>query len=167
MQIIISDLVELEAYVSALQPRIPGLTHYKYLGHGDEFDNAIQSYFNNQYVPGSTVLFLGIFEGMTRDTGGNQSLCPMFCQVSILTKADPKTPMATLQAKNETWKKTLKLVGTIELDMEESQSIQSSKRVRIEIDQNKIIPLEKIANVNAWGWGTEIIFSIPVNSIKY
>lgn len=167
MQISISDLEELEAYVESLQPRVPGLTHYAYLGQGDDFDNAIQSYFGNKYVPNSTVLFLGIFESGTKDTGGNQSLAPIFCQVCILTKADPKTPKATLMARNATWKKALKLIGTIELDMEESQALPSSKRVRIEVDQNKLIPLEKIANVNAWGWGAEIVFNIPVNSIKY
>lgn len=166
MQKSIADLIELEAYVEELINRVPGLTSYAYLGQGEEFDTAIQSYFNNKYQGGIT-LFLGIFESLTRSNGSNQSFAPVYCQVCILKKADPKVPKQTLEVRDETWKAILKLVGTIEKDMEDSQGLPSPKRLRVEINQDKLIPLERVANVNAWGWGAEVVFSIPVNHLKY
>lgn len=162
----IADLLELEAYVEELKTRIPGLNDYVYLGQGEEFDAAIQSYFNNKYK-GGTTLFLGIFESFTKSNGGNQSFAPVFCQVCVLTKADPKVPKQTLVARNETWKTTLRIIGLMEKDMEDSRLSSSQFRLRIEVDQDKLIPLERVANVNAWGWGAEVVFSIPVNSLKY
>lgn len=166
MQVEITDLLTLEDYVSSLKERVSGITSYKYLGSGDEFDSAIQAFFNNKYQ-GGTVLFLGIFDSLTRDSGGKQSFAPVFCQICVLKKADPKVERDTLVAKNETWKTALKLVGTIEEDMEESARMASTKRLRVEVDGDKLIPLERVANVNAWGWATDIIFTIPVNSIKF
>lgn len=166
MQKAIADLLQLEAYVEELQTRIPALTAYAYLGQGEEFESAIQSYFNNKYQ-GGMVLFLGIFESFTKSNGSNQSFAPVYCQVCILKKADPKVPKQTLIVRDETWKTMLKLVGTIEKDMEDSQRFPSTQRLRVEIDQDKLIPLERVANVNAWGWGTEVVFSIPVNHLKY
>jgi hypothetical protein len=166
MQIEITDLLTLESYVSTLKERVEGITDYKYLGAGEEFDDAIQSYFNNKYQSGIT-LFLGIFESMTREAGGKQSFAPVFCQVCVLTKADPRADLDTLVARNDTWIAALKLVGTIEQDMEDSTRMASVQRLRVEVNGDKLIPLERVANVNAWGWGTELVFSIPVNSIKF
>ncbi len=166
MQVIIDDLIALEAYVSILGVRIPEITDYCYLGEGEEFNDAIQSYFNNKYKPGIT-LFLGIFDSADRDNAANHSIAPVICQICVLTKADPKKEKATLIARNDTWKAALKVIGTMDRDMEETNRANLKTRLRIETDAKRLIPLEKEANVDAWGWGFEVTFNIPVNSLKY
>lgn len=170
MVISIANLQELEAYVSNFPTRIADIKAYHYLGQGEEFNDAIQAYYNNSYSPeiGGITLFLGIFESLSRDVGGNQSFATVYCQACLIQKADPTNAQNVLSARNKTWETALKFVGTIERDMEDSRfSPTPAKRVRIEVVDNKLIPLEKVANVDAWGWGIEITFTIPVNSLKY
>jgi hypothetical protein len=169
MQISIADLLELEAYIAALATRVDGFTDYAFLGQGEDFNDAIQSYYNNKYDPETAgiTLFLGIFESFSKDGGGNNSFAPVYCQACVLMKADPSQPREILTARNTTWKAALNLIGRIEKDMEDSRFLAATKRLRIEVAQDKLIPLERVANVNAWGWGAELVFNIPVNSIKY
>ena len=166
MQIVINDLLQLEAYVEGLAERISVLNDYCYLGEGEEFNDAIQSYFNNKYKPGIT-LFLGIFDSADRDNAANHSIAPVICQICVLTKADPKKSKGTLTARNDTWKAALKVLGTMEEDMEETNRANLKNRLRIETDAKRLIPLEKEANADAWGWGFEVTFNIPVNALKY
>lgn len=169
MQISIADLEELEQYIATLATRVNGIASYMYLGQGEEFNDAIQAYYNNKYDAevGGITLFFAIFESYSKDSGSNQSLAPIYCQACILMKADPKEARQTLIARNTTWKTSLKLIGRIEKDMEDSRFMPANKRIRIEVNQDKLIPLERVANVDAWGWGAELVFTIPVNSIKF
>lgn len=163
MQISIADLEELEQYMATLATRVDGIASYMYLGQGEEFNDAIQAYYNNKYDAevGGITLFFAIFES------SGKALAPIYCQACILIKADPKEARQTLIARNTTWKAALKLIGKIEKDMEDSRFMPATKRVHIEVNQDKLIPLERVANVDAWGWGAELVFTIPVNSIKF
>ena len=168
MQVTIQDLVELEAYIESLVPRVPGLTVYKYLGEGVYFDEAIQSYFQNSYE--GVTLFLGIFEGFDRGSIG-QSFLEQYGQLIVLDRGDPTAlPGADdtpLRVRNACTRLMLKLLGTIELDAEESRTVRGPKlNFRVE-DDGKMVPIERPGNVNAYGCGLNFCVSIPVNSLKY
>lgn len=169
MQVIISNLLDIEAYIKAIAtptPRVAGLTDYCYVGAGEEFNNAIEAYFGKKYKAGLT-LFFGIFDTIDKIIQQGDSQSVINTQVLIMTKANPKIPYSVLEASNATWLAMTKLIGTIETDMECSVRTLQGKKLRIDVVDRKLHPLEGIANVNAYGFAIELSFTIPSNTFKY
>lgn len=182
--VVITDLITLQQFfehaVRNLSAELVGgpsngvIDVFRPVSVGPEGIQEIAKLFENDVKPGQTVCTYQVAETPLRDNEAGLTVATFACTIMLMRKMGGavQTPIVKLEARNDTWKKMLRLIGLIRLASEwyatEVTEIEGQDyEVIFNIYQDKLLPLGKISNANTQGWLIDIDVSIPVNGLMY
>ena len=172
--VVITDLITLKEFFEQVVRNLPGIDVSRTLSVGPEGIAEMGKLFETDVKANQTVCTFQVAETPLRDNGAGLTCATFACTVMIMKKmgAQAALPDIKLEARNETWKKMLKMVGLIRLAAEwyacEVNEVEGQDyQVIFEIFQDKILPVGKTVNANMQGWLIDIDVTIPVNGLMY
>lgn len=171
---IINDLTTLRQFFQEATQAVSGIDLFRGVSNGEEGVQEIQHLFETEIKAGQVVCLYQVAETPITDNGAGYSKAVFACTLMVLKKM-PSAKInfdMKLQARDEIWKKTLKLIGKIKLAADWFTSNYTELQdeaydVQFSIFQDRILPIGKIANANVQGWLVDIDISIPVNKLLY
>lgn len=164
---------DLHDYCEGLARQFGEIEAFVYLDSGEEMDNRIQNYFNNQYK-GGVALFLGMFETDETPNRRGLALATISAQLTVLKKADTTKTGELIKVRNDTWSLLLRVLGRIEMDYDEARhnfdeiGYEPTDLTAIVPARNRqLLPVTKPANVKVYGYAVDLDIRISVNDLKY
>lgn len=172
--VVITDLVTLQQFFEHAVLTLGGVDIFQPLSVGPDGVQEMATLFEKNVLPGQVVCTYQIAETPLFDNAAGMTRATFACTVMLLRKmgGTVQTPSIKLEARNDTWKKMLRLIGLIRLASEwyasEVTEVEGEDyEVIFNIFQDRLLPVGKIANANVQGWLVDIDVSIPVNSLMY
>lgn len=172
--VVITDLVTLQKFFEQAVRTLGNVDIFRPVSVGPEGIQEISKLFETDVLPGKTVCTYQVAETPLRDNAAGLTTATFACTIMLMKKmgGGAQTPAVKLEARNETWKKMLRLIGLVRLASEwyasEVTEIEGQDYdVVFNIYQDKLLPLGKIANANIQGWLIDIDVTIPVNGLMY
>lgn len=172
--VVITDLITLQDFFEHAVKSLGGIDVFRPLSVGTDGIQEMAKLFESEIKSGQFVCTYQVSETPLFDNAAGLTTATFACTLMVLRKMGGTAllPAVKLEARNETWKKMLRLVGLIRLASEwyateVSEIAGQDYEVVFNIFQDKILPLGKIANANTQGWLIDIDVTIPVNSLMY
>lgn len=172
--VIITDLISLTSFFEHAVTSAGGFERFTPTSSGPDGIQEIATLFEREVKAGEMVSIFQVAETPLMDNKAGLTTATFACTLMIVRKMSQGviTPALKLGARNETWLKTLKLIGLIRQAAEWYASQVNELEgepyeVMFNIFQDKVVPLGKIANANTQGWLVDIDVTIPVNSLMY
>ena len=172
--VVITDLITLQQFFEHAIRTLGGIDIFRPMSVGPEGVQEMANLFEKDVKEGDLVITFQVAETPLTDNAAGLTKGTFACTLMILKKMGSKAqqPAVKLEARNDTWKKMLKLIGLIRLASEwyasEVKEIDGEPyEVIFNIFQDKLLPLGKVVNGNTQGWLLDIDVSIPVNSLMY
>lgn len=171
---VVTDLISLQTFFEMAVSTLGTVDDFHALSAGPDGVQEINTLFERTIKPGQTVATYQVAETPLYDNAAGLTRATFACTLMMVRKLDSTvhTPASKLEARNDTWLSTLRLLGLIRQAAEwyaahvtevEGQAYQ----IEFQIFQDKLLPLGKIANAHTQGWLVDIDVSIPVNNLMY
>ena len=172
--VVITDLITLKEFFQHAVRNLPGIDISRALSGGPDGLQEMAKLFESEVKPDQYICTYQVAETPLTDNAAGLTCATFACTVMIIKKMGSAaiTPDIKLAARNETWKKMLRLVGLIRLASEwypanVTEVDGQDYEVIFNIFQDKLLPVGKIANANVQGWLVDIDVTIPVNGLMY
>ena len=172
--VVITDLITLKKFFEHAVRSLGDVDLFRSISVGQDGIKEISKLFENDIKAGQLVCTHQVAETPLADNGSGLTTATFACTIMMVRKmgSGAQTPDVKLAARDETWKKMIRLVGLIRLAAEwyatEVTEIEGQDyEVIFNIYQDKILPLGSIANANTQGWLMDIDVTIPINPIMY
>jgi len=172
--VVITDLITLQEFFEHAVRTLTAVDVFSALSVGPDGVQEMAKLFETEIKSGQTVCTYQVAETPLTDNSAGLTLVTFACTVMILKKmgGSALTAAVKMQARNETWKKMLRLIGLIRQASEwyasEVTEVEGKDyEVIFNIFQDRLLPVGKIANANVQGWLVDIDVSIPVNGLMY
>lgn len=171
---IITDLISLTRFFEHAVTSVGGFERFTPTSSGPDGIQEIATLFEREVKAGDLACVFQVAETPLMDNKAGLTTATFACSVMVIRKMKQGvvTPALKLEARNETWLKTLRLIGLIRQAAEwyasEVNELDGEPyEVMFTIFQDKVVPLGKIANANTQGWLVDIDVTVPVNSLLY
>lgn len=172
--VVITDLITLQQFFEHAVRTLGGVDVFRPVSVGTEGVHEMATLFEKTIKQDQLVCVYQVAETPLFDNGAGLTKATFACTIMIMKKMGgiALTPAVKIDARNETWKKALRLIGLIRLASEwyasEVKEIEGEAyEVMFNVFQDRLLPVGKIANANVQGWLVDIDVSIPVNNLMY
>jgi hypothetical protein len=172
--VVIRDLVTLQDFFTHAVRTLGGIDVFQPISVGSDGVQELGHLFEQVIRPDQLICTYQVAETPIFDNSAGLTMATFCCTIMILKKTigPVQTPEVKLNARNDTWKKAIRLVGLIRLASEwyatnVNEINGEAYEVTFKIFQDKMLPVGKIANANVQGWLVDIDVSIPVNGLMY
>lgn len=172
--VVITDLVTLQEFFDHAVRTLGGVDIFRPVSVGPEGIQEVAKLFESEVKSGQLVCTYQVAETPLMDNAAGLTTATFACTIMLMKKmgGGAQTTSVKLDARNETWKKMLRLIGLIRLASEwyasEVTEIEGQDyEVVFRFYQDKLLPLGKVANANIQGWLIDIDVTIPVNGLMY
>lgn len=166
----ITSALDLHNYVKELSTRIAGISQFYYLDSGEtNLAERINHFYANINQGNATALLFALHDSKLIAAGGTHFHNTFLGQIFVVKKCDTKASVnALIEARHETHKLIMKVIGTIVADMQDWEPTTNALgRFSCQINNDVIIPETRLAGSNAYGYSIDIDFTIQANSLMY
>ena len=159
----ITDLLTLNEFMKGVVDELPAIAMFLPLSNGEKAVDEISAYYTNAYE--GTTAFLQVAEVIRKD-----GLMTFQCSLTVATKPTDASGVAGLEARNQTLKLIMELLGKLELAAEAAQQdVEEDGDMYdlIVLPVDRIYPIGLLANVNLEGHYVDVDVTVPATPLLY